>query len=103
MFYKVIKDDRVVDVLDRLNYVKYQPRHDIFLLCDLDEAQAVLSSDGKYQWHTEDLYKIPGRDETVELVQINSYEYEKLKLCRCKTEEEIIDAYTQELIEGGLI
>ena len=50
MFYKVVKDGKVVDVLDRLIYLKYQEKYDRMIFCDEEEAQAIYSSDGKHIW-----------------------------------------------------
>ena len=71
MYYKVIKNDEVVDVLNHILYIKYQEKHSLLLLCDITEAQAILSSDGKYGWHIEGLYNFPP--------EISKYEYDKLK------------------------
>jgi len=104
MFYKVLKDNRVIDVLDRLTFVKYQPKHEIMIACEEFEAQAIISSNGEYIWHIDGLYGIPvdGYD-TVELKQIDEYEYKQLKILNMKTPEEILDAYTLFLIEGGIL
>ena len=104
MFYKVVKDNRVIDVLDKLVFLKYQPKHKIMVLCNENEAQAILSSDSDTIWHESTLYKIPvdGYD-TVELVEIDEYEYKQLKMFNFKTIEEIIDAYTLLLIDEGVI
>ena len=104
MYYKVLKNNKVIDVLDRLVFVKYQQKHGIMLLCDQSEAQAIVSSDGSYVWHVNWLYKIPvdGYD-TVELVEIDAYEYDQLKVLNLKTPEEIVDEYTLQLIEGGIL
>ena len=104
MYYKVLKDGKVIDVLDHLVFVKYQKKHNIMLVCDESEAQAIVSSDGTYIWHLEWLYKMPvdGYD-TVDLVEIDKYEYEQLKVLNYKTPQEIIDAYTLSLIEGGIL
>ena len=104
MFYKVLKDDRVIDVLDRLIFIKYQPRNNIMVMCSEDDAQAILSSDGRYVWHEESCYNLPvsGYD-TVSLVEIDRYEYERLKMLNGKTPQEIIDAYTLSLICDGVI
>ena len=104
MFYKVMKEGRVIDVLDQLVFLKYQPRHDILVLCSEDEAQAILSSDKDTIWHEETFYKIPvsGYD-TVSLVEIDEYEYRRLKMLNGKTPEEIIDAYTLMLLSEGVI
>ena len=91
-------------MLDHLVYVKYQPKHNILTLCPEDEAQGFLSSDGDKVWHSEELYKFPvdGYD-TVQLIPIDTYEYQKLKMLNGKTAEEIIDAYTLELLKGGVL
>lgn len=104
MFYKVVKDGRVIDVLDRLVYLKYQKKHNRMIFCDEDEAQAVFSSDGKYIWHEESLYNIPVNGyDTVELIEIDEYEYNQLKILNMRTPQEIIDAYTKMLLDEGLI
>ena len=104
MFYKVLKNNRVIDVLDHLVFVKYQKKHGIMIACDKSEAQAIISSDGQYIWHIVGLYNIPvdGYD-TVELIEIDKYEYSQLKLLNFKTPEEIIDEYTLSLIDGGVL
>ena len=104
MYYKVMKDERVIDVLDKLVFLKYQPKHKRRLLCEPSEAQAVLSSDNNTIWHESTLPPIPtdGYD-TVEIKKINKYEYQQLKILNGRTPEEIIDGYTLVLIEGGVL
>nr|DAH97568.1 MAG TPA: hypothetical protein [Caudoviricetes sp.] len=104
MFYKVIKNGKVIDVLDRLVFLKYQKKYDRMIFCDEEEAQAIYSSDGKHIWHEESLYYIPvpGYD-TVQLEEIDEYEYEQLKILNMKTPQEIIDAYTKMLLDEELI
>ena len=104
MYYKVLKNNRVIDVLDRLLFVKYQKKHNIMIACVESEAQAIMSSSGEYIWHVPGLYRIPvdGYD-TVELVEVDEYEYEQLKALNMKTPEELIDEYTMMLINGGLL
>lgn len=104
MFYKVIKNNRVIDVLDKLVFLKYQPKHKIMVLSDENDAQAILSSDGNMIWHESSLYKIPvGGYDTVELVEIDEYEYKQLKMLNCRTPEEIIDAFVLNLVEEGVL
>ena len=106
MFYKVIKDGKVIDVLDQLIYLKYQPKHKIMVLCNENEAQAILSSDKNTIWHESTLYKIPveaGHFDIIELCEIDEYEYKKLKMLNYLTPTEIIDAYTLSLINEGVI
>ena len=104
MFYKVIKNNKVIDVLDKLVFLKYQPKHEIMVLCDENEAQAILSSDNNTIWHESTLYKIPvdGYD-TVEILPIDKYEYRQLKALNGKTPEEIIDAFVLDLIQEGVL
>lgn len=105
MYYKVIKDNKVIDVLDSLVFVKYQKKHDIMLLCSEEDAQAILSSDGNYAWHEMSLRKVSDgcKCDTVELEEIDQYEYEKLKYLNYKTPEEIIDEFVLSLMEGGIL
>ena len=104
MYYKVLKNNKVIDVLDRLVYVKYQPKHNIMVLCSKSEAQAIVSSDEKSVWHVNGLYKIPVDGyETVELVAIDKHEYDQLKIFKCKSIEQLIDEYTLLLLDGGVL
>ena len=104
MYYKVLKNNKVIDVLDHLSFVKYQEKHRVMVACAKEEAQAIISSDGDCIWHVNGLYNIPvdGYD-TVELVEIDEYEYRQLKTLNMRTPEEIIDEYTLLLIEGGIL
>jgi hypothetical protein len=104
MFYKVMKNNKVIDVLDHLTYLKWQSKNKIMLLSGLDEAQAILGSDGNTIWHVEGLYDLPVSGyETVRLQEISQFEYKQLKALNGKTPEEIIDEYTMLLIEEGVI
>lgn len=104
MYYKVLKNNKVIDVLDNLIYLKWEPRHKIMVLSSEDEAQAILSSDKNTIWHERTLYKVPvdGFD-TVEIEEIDKYEYQKLKMLNGKTAEEIIDKFLLELIKNNII
>lgn len=104
MYYKVMKNDRVIDVLDNLIYLKWQDKHKIMVLTDEKDAQAILSSDMKYIWHIDSLYDIPvdGYD-TVILEEIDIYEYEQLKVLNLKSPEEIVDEVVLSMIEGGIL
>lgn len=104
MYYKVIKDNKVIDVLNDLHYLKYQPKYKHMVFCDESEAQAVLSSDQKNKWHVQGMYKIPVEGyDTVVLEKIDKYEYERLKMLNGRTPEEIIDQYTIFLMESGVL
>ena len=104
MYYKVIKNNKVIDVLDNLIYLKWQPKHKTMILTDENDAQAILSSDKENIWHERTLYKVPvdGFD-CVDVVEIDKYEYEKLKMLNGKTAEQIADEVILSLIESGII
>lgn len=104
MFYKVMKNNRVIDVLDKLIYLKWQPKHKIMVLSDENEAQAILSSDKNAIWHEKTLYRVPvgGYDE-VEIIEIDEYEYKQLKMLNMSTPEEIIDSFVLSLLENKII
>ena len=104
MYYKVMKDNKVIDVLDNIIYLKWQDKHKIMILSDENEAQAILSSDKNTIWHEKTLYNVPvsGYD-SVELIEIDEYEYKQLKMLNNKTPQEIIDEFLLSLIDEGVI
>lgn len=104
MYYKVIKNNKVIDVLDNLIYLKWEPKHKIMVLTDENDAQAILSSDKNDIWHEKSLYNVPvsGYD-TVEIFEVDEFEYKQLKTLNGKTPEEIIDEYNLLLLEMGVI
>ena len=104
MYYKVLKNNKVIDVLDNLTYLKWEPKHKIMVLSDENEAQAILSSDKNSIWHEETLYRIPvsGYD-TVRIEEIDEYEYKQLKMLNLSTPEAIIDNFLLTLIENNII
>ena len=104
MFYKVIKDNKVIDVLDHLTYLKWQPKHKIWILCSENDAQAILLSDKNTIVHEKSLYNIPVDGyETVEILPIDEFEYRQLKMLNCKSLSEILDEYTLLLLKEGVI
>lgn len=106
MFYKVIKDNKVIDVLDVVIYLKWQPENKIMVLSDINEAQAILSSDKNTVWHVDGFYDLPvySQDyDTVKLVEIDEFEYKQLKVLNMKSPESIIDEYNLLLLEMGVI
>ena len=106
MYYKVMKNDKVIDVLDQLTYLKWQPRNKIMLLSDFRSAQAILSSDGNTIWHEIGLRDLPaeaGEYDDVELIPIDKYEYDQLRILNLKTPEEIADELILYLVNNGII
>ena len=104
MYYKVLKDDKVIDVLDHLTFVRYQEKHNIMVNCPEHDAQGIVSSDGEYIWHVIGFYRIPVNGyDTVELVQIDEYEYRQLKVLNMKSPESIIDEFVLMMLEGDIL
>lgn len=104
MYYKVLKNNKVIDVLDSLIYLKWEPKHKIMVLSDEDHAQAILSSNKNTIWHEKSLYKVPvdGFDE-VEIEEVDEYEYKQLKMLNGKSPEQIADELILDLINSGII
>ena len=104
MYYKVLKDNKVIDVLDHLCFVKYQKKHNIMVNCTEEEAQGILSSDGEYIWHVVGLYSIPVEGyDTVVLQEISQFDYNQLKVLNMKSPEQIIDEFVLTLLEGDIL
>lgn len=102
MYYKVIKNNRIIDLLDKLIYLRYDNKRMMF--CEEYDAQAVLSSDGQHIWHVIGYPDLPVEGyDTVSLEEIDSYEYEQLKVLNMKTPEQIVDEYTSLLLKEGVI
>lgn len=104
MFYKVLKDNKVIDILDKLVYLKWEPKHKTMILTDENNAQAILSSDKNTIWHEKTLYNVPvsGYD-TVDVIEISKYEYDQRKMLMGNTPEEIADGIILHLLNNGVI
>lgn len=104
MYYKVMKNNKVIDVLDNLVYLKWQEKHRIMVVTEEKYAQAIMSSDQKYIWHVDGMYDVPvEKFDTVTLEPIDIYEYNELKILNCRTVSEILDEYTLFLLESGVL
>lgn len=104
MFYKVIRNRNVIDVLSSIQFVKFQTKHKVLLLCDEEQAEGILSSNGDTAYHLSSLNPFPTDDyATVTLEEITEHEYNQLKQLHCMSAEEIIDQYTASLFEQGVL
>lgn len=80
MYYKVIGEGTILDVLKQPQYVTFQERNKLIILCERNGARGVLSSDGSTVWHVAGWKEIPLPDViSVQLVEIDEDEYEILK------------------------
>lgn len=104
MFYKVMKNNKVIDVLDDLIYLKWDSKHKIMVLTDEVDAQAILSSDKNTIWHEKSLYDVPVDGyESVSVEPIDEYEYKQLKMLNGKTPEQIVDEVVLYLLQNNII
>ena len=103
MYYKLLKDDKTVEVLKNPIYVRYAERSDRILMSPRSGAFGIISS--SYGVVHLRGFKKPSnlKCETMELIPISEEEYKRIKIFNGKTPEEIIDEYTLFLIEGGLL
>lgn len=104
MYYKVIKNGKVIDVLDGIQYVRWYPKHNGIVSTVRKFAQGILSSDQNTIWHVNGLqeFSISGYD-AVDVVRIDESEYRRLRVLNLRTPEEIIDEFVLSLIEDGLL
>lgn len=76
-YYKIMADNVVVDVNNE--FLRYQQKHKVMLVCRPEEAQFVWSSDHQEIWRVEWLNDIPeeleGRYNTVKAIEITEKEY----------------------------
>ena len=104
MYYKILKNNKVISVMEGLHYVRLSPKSGKILLCGQSEAQGVISPTDGTVWHLNGFYPFPhDKYETVDIVEITKEEYHQWKALNGRTAEEIIDEYTLSLIEGGLL
>ena len=104
MFYKIMKEKQIVDVLNQLSFVRYDIERKRFVLCNNKVAEGIVSSDNKEIWHIRGYHTSPiSNYEIADIYEIDEKEYLQLKALNGKTPEEIIDNYTLYLIEEGLL
>ena len=88
MYYKLSRNNVVVDVIERRGFVRWQAKHGMLVPCAEDCANGVVGTDGKV-YHVDTMPEIPL--ETVETVQeIGRAEYLALADSLGKTVEPLI-------------
>ena len=77
--YKIIQNNRIIDVMEKLRYVKYLPKTQKTISVDERQANGILSSNGTEVYH---LYgtknTFPDDVKIVECLKIDLEEYERL-------------------------
>lgn len=78
-FYKIVVQDKVVDVLDYAVWVKEDARERL-VITNADDAQGIVSSDGETVWHIEGTPVMPGHIfEDASAIDIGEDEWKELK------------------------
>ena len=67
------------------------------------QAEAVLSSDGRFGWHLDGLCAFAPDPTACAIEEITPFEYDSLKKMELKTKEQIEDALMLELMERGVL
>lgn len=76
MFLKIVKGSTVVDAVEKLTYVRQNPRNKTIIICDPEFANGIVSSDGSVIWHLEGLPEFSsGNYETVVAIEVCEDEY----------------------------
>lgn len=96
MYYKVIQDKKIIDVLDSLVFVRKQIVHGLLIICTQDYAEGLLSSDGNSIWFSKDFIddNIHSYPE-VSVIEIEELEYTLLKRA-LEANKEVVEEIQQE-------
>ena len=90
MYFKVIQDDKIIDDISDIVYVRKQVVHNRLIACDKDRAEGVLSSNGDNIWFVESLIETNINDyPIVKFIEIEQEEFEILKAALDNGQEEL--------------
>lgn len=81
-YYKIVKDNTVIEVQDNLQPVRFDERAGILLRCRLtDDPHGIVSADGQFIWQVDGWPELPeGKAAaTVALTEIYKEDYDSLK------------------------
>lgn len=81
MYFKIIYNALVIDILDSVQYVRWLKRGKKFVKTEMTSANGILASDGINIYHVEEMPDFDGMGnyKTVHMLQIEKEEYDKLK------------------------
>lgn len=79
MFLKIVKGSTVVDAVQKLTYVRQNPRNKTIIMSEPEFANGIVSSDGSVIWHLEGLPEFSsGNYETVVAIEVCEDEYNSI-------------------------
>ena len=80
MFYKIMYNNMVIDLLNEVRWVRYLPNSKRLVATDSQAANGVMGSDHNTVYHIFGKpYTFANEVKTVEVVKIDGVEYEKLR------------------------
>ena len=81
MYFKIIYNALVIDILDSVQYVRWLKRGKKFVKTEMTSANGILASDGINIYHVEEMPDFDGMGnyKTVHMLQIEKEEYDRLK------------------------
>lgn len=81
MYFKIIYNALVIDILDSVQYVRWLKRGKKFVKTEMTSANGILASDGINIYHVEGMPEFDGMGnyKTVHMLQIEKEEYDRLK------------------------
>ena len=103
-YYKILKDQKVIDLASgNLQYVRYDLRHDVHVLCKEEEAMGIMSDSDKC-YHLKTLLPFLTDDiPTADIEEITEIEYDQLKAGNLVTPDEARMSLLAELMERGVL
>lgn len=80
MYFKIIYNNLVIDILDSIQYVRWLKRGQKFVRTEMTSAHGILASDNLNIYHVDGMPEFDGvkNYKTVRMVEITKEEYDKL-------------------------
>lgn len=80
MYFKIIYNNLVIDILDSIQYVRWLKRGQKFVRTEMTSAHGILASDNLNIYHVDGMPEFDGvkNYKTVHMVEITKDEYDKL-------------------------
>ena len=81
MYFKIIYNALVIDILDSVQYVRWLKRGKKFVKTDMTSAHGILASDGINIYHLDGMPDFDGMGnyKTVQMIEIDEEKYHRLK------------------------